>query len=217
MKPIERGEKKTMNFWGTLQQNIKKPIEVVGKTISGWFKKPEPLSPIPNMPQEQIATPTPSPKPKTLGEKMIAGFREYSGGQKLPIEAYVPQFVQAAETYPIFKKYPFLLPQVAILESSGGVNVTRTNNPLNWAARVQQQGLYEPAGWAQSINDMITAVGGDTKARPPEEPMRYAQTQFYEPFRSSEDLKKFAEIYEPENKNYYKNLTEGMKLFEKQK
>lgn len=201
------------NFWEQLKQNIKKPIGQVGQTISGWFEKPELISPIPTMSREQIAA---KPKEKTLSQKIIAGLREYSGGKKLPIEAYVPQFVQAAETHPIFKQHPFLLPQVAILESSGGVNVTRANNPLNWAARVQKQGLYSPTSWEQSINDMITAVGGDIEARPPTQPSRYAQTTYYEPFRKSKDLKKFAEIYEPGNKDYYKNLVEGIKLFEKQ-
>ena len=168
------------------------------------------VSPLPVMAQ---ATPTPAPN---VEEKIRKGFQAYGGGKPLPIEHHIPQFVEATEKYPIFKQNPYLLPQIAILESSGGRNVTRENNPLNWGARIQKQGLYQPKSWEQSIQDAITAIAGDIQARPPSQPTRHRQIAYYEPFRRSGDLRDFANIYEPDNPDYYRNLMEGIKLFENQ-
>jgi hypothetical protein len=165
-----------------------------------------------------IANPVQAKQPDKRAEierKIRGGLKAYSlkyaGGQKLPIEDYVPMFVEATK-YPIFQKYPFLLPQISIQESSGGRNVTRTNNPLNWGARIQQQGQYSPSSWDESIQDMISAVSGDR----PKGTSRYRQTLYYEPFRRSQDLRDFANTYESANPNYYNDLMQGMKVFETQ-
>ncbi len=142
------------------------------------------------------------------------GFREYSGGKELPIEEYIPMFVEAAEKYPVFRDNPYLLPQLAILESSGGQNVTRENNPLNWAARIQKQGLYSPQSWEQSIADAISAISGDRPQGP-----RYRQTAYYEPFRQSGDIQDFARAWEPRGDrglSYARDLLEGMRVFQNQ-
>lgn len=169
------------------------------------------VSPLP----ENTILPSRNPFLEIVEGKIRRGFREYSQGRQLPIEAHIPQFVEAVEQYPIFRKYPYLLPQLAILESSGGLNVTRAQNPLNWAARVQQAGLYTPQSWEESIRDAITAIGGDIEARPPTSP-RYRQTLYYAPFRETENLETFAKTYEPENEAYYRNLLEGIRFFEGQ-
>ena len=167
-----------------------------------------------------IPSPTPTPKTSDIERKIRAGLEGYSrihaGGRKIPLMDYVPQFVEATKKYPIFEQNPFLLPQIGILESSAGLNVTRPNNPLNWGARVQQQGLYNPKSWAESINDAITAIAGDIEARPPSQPNRFRQTTYYEPFRQSGNLRTFSDIYEPANPNYYPALLEGVKFFERQ-
>jgi len=173
---------------------------------------------------ELSATPTPTPTPTpSVEEKIRRGLRAYSdkyaGGKQLPIEEYIPLFVKATEKYPIFKQNPYLLPQISILESSAGLNVTRPNNPLNWGARVQKQGLYSPKSWEQSINDAITAIAGDIGARPPSQPIRYRQTTYYEPFRNTGDINLFAKAYEPrgdEGRSYARDLIEGIKVFENQ-
>ncbi len=151
----------------------------------------------------------------TLGQQMVKGLRGQLGGQT-PIENYIPQFVEAAKKYPIFQKYPFLLPQIAILESSGGVNVTRANNPLNWGARIQAAGQYSPNSWQQSIDDAITAIGGDYNSRP-KGSTRGANADFYQKFRDSGNLKDFVSTYEPANDSYYGNLSKGIEFFNKQK
>lgn len=160
------------------------------------------------------------PQISDVERKMRAGFRAYAdqhaGGKALPIEKHIPQFVEAAEKYPIFKQNPYLLPQSSILESSAGLNVTRENNPLNWGARIQKQGLYSPQSWEQSIQDAITAIAGDVEARPPTQPTRHRQTTYYEPFRRSGDLRDFANIYEPANPDYHENLLKGIEFFERQ-
>jgi len=163
-----------------------------------------------------MPTPTPTPTPlfPDLEERMRAGFLKYSGGKTLPIAPYVPQFAQAARKYPILQQHPFLMPAVSITESSGGQNVTRENNPLNWGARLQEKGLYKPGSWEESINDAITAIAGDLEARPTTQPERYRSTTYYEPFRQSGELQTFADIYEPANKDYYRTLIEALKNFQ---
>jgi len=140
------------------------------------------------------------------------GLIEYGANPRL-VE-FAPLFAQAAQKYPIFAKNPFLLPQIAILETSGGRNITRPNNPLNWGARVQATGNYNPLSWQESINDAITAIGGDP-LRGPAGSTRQKQTTYYQPFRESGDLKTFANIYEPDNGDYYDALVKGLPLFEK--
>jgi len=191
-----------------------------------WEPGYEPAPPI-----SPPSTPTIAPeRPQIAGAQQVAlsqgeverkireGLREYSqryaGGAQLPIEKFVPMFVDASQKYPVFRQNPFLLPQTSILESSAGLNVTRENNPLNWGAGLQKAGQYSPSSWEQSIQDMITAVGGDVVARPPTEPSRHRQTKYYAPFRETGSLREFADIYEPANPDYYHNLTEGIKVFE---
>jgi len=103
--------------------------------------RPTPAPAIPQQPVEQK-------NQQDYTDYIRSGLEKYSGGQaggkSLPIEKYIPTFNEAAQEYEIFAKYPWLLPAISILESSGGLNVTRKNNPLNRAARIQKQGGYEP-------------------------------------------------------------------------
>ncbi len=172
-------------------------------------------------------TPTPTPE-NNIEEAIRLGLQEYSktyaGGQELPIERHIGQMAEAAEKYPIFKKYPFLLPQMSILESSAGLSKgvqpdgTYKNNPLSWGARIQAAGGYNPKSWEESINDAITAIAGDVEARPPSQPIRHRQTTYYEPFRKSQSIADFAKAYErreDEGASYAHDIIEGMKVFEK--
>lgn len=145
------------------------------------------------------------PNPQSVESAILQGLREYSGGNALPIEEFIPMFVQATQDYPVFAQHPFLLPQISILETSGGRNVTRENNPLNWGARLQAQGLYNPQTPEEAIMAAITAIGGA--------PDRGRSASYYEPFRQSMDPLEFAQIYEPANPSYGRNLVAGMDLF----
>src|SRR3990167_10290257 len=153
--------------------------------------------PTPSRAPSQTPLPVPAPIKQAMGgnvsgvsseylddaeRKMRSYLKKYGGGKELPIEKHIPLFLDAIKKYPIFAQHPFLLPQISILETSAGQNITRKNNPLNWAARVQAQGLYEPETETQAILDAITAIAGDEQARP-KGTTRYRQTEYYKPFR----------------------------------
>lgn len=159
---------------------------------------------------------------KELERKMRAGLRAYNNGQPLPIEEHIPTFIQASQKYPVFTKHPYLLPAVSLVETSGGKNWQLYHNPLSWAARVQMAGNYNPASSAQSINDMITAVGGDQNrgAGYPAEiaASRVNQIRPYQKFRDSGNLQDFTTTYETpdSNPNYHRDVSNFIQMFEKQ-
>lgn len=170
--------------------------------------------------QIPISTPAPTPADlSNLTERIRAGYRSWNGGQPVPMEQYIPQMVQATQQYPIFQKNPFLLPAVSIVETGAGKNWRLNNNPLSWAARVQQAGNYNPTSNEQSIMDMISAVGGD-----PNRGAGYSGVEFtnrqnaiapYAPFRQSGNIQDFTNAYEPPsgNPNYYPALTKTLEYF----
>lgn len=166
------------------------------------------ISPLPNEPLTQA----PKQEKQIIKEAIVKGLTEYGANPKLI--GMADKFAEATQRYPIFKKYPFLLPQIAIAETSGGKYITRENNPLNWGARIQAKGNYNPKSWDQSIEDAITAIGGDAN-RGEAGSSRQRQTEYYKQFRKSGDLKDFANVYEPDNGDYYDILAKGMPLFEK--
>jgi hypothetical protein len=170
-------------------------------------------------------TPTTTPTATTFDQDALArqiqeGYRKYSGGQEVPMEQYIPLMVAAAQKYPIFKENPMLLPATSIVETSAGQNWKLNNNPLSWAARIQQAGGYSPTSPEQSINDMITAVGGDQNrgaGYDPETAASRLQTmRYYDKFRNSKNLKDFAETYDGGNDKYYPALIEALKHFQTQ-
>lgn len=152
-----------------------------------------------------VQTPMPTPMPiNDISEKIRKGLVDY-GGENLPALDYIPLFEQAAQQYPVFAHNPYLLPQISILESSGGRNITRPNNPLNWGARMQAQGLFNPISYEESINKAVSGIGERMGA--------------YEPFRvdrplTEEEIYQFANIYEPANQSYGPNLFAGIQRFQ---
>ena len=127
------------------------------------------------------------------------------GGEDVPALDYIPYFMKAMEMYPMFANNPYLLAQIAILESSGGQNITRANNPLNWGARLQAKGEYNPASNEESIMRAITGMG--------------ERLPYYEQFRqdrplTDEEIMQFAGVYEPANQGYGENLLKGIQHFQ---
>lgn len=143
------------------------------------------------------------PDPQEIARKIRAGYAEYSKGVPLPALDHVDQFVQATQQYPFFAKNPYLLPQIAILETSGGRNITRPNNLLNWGINVP--GNNEAFSKMTPAEVVARAISGLGQRSP-----------YYNEIRQTNDLQKFAKIYEPTNDSYYNALTEGFKLFERQ-
>ena len=216
-------------------------IQEILQLLTSPFQR-ELVSPLASSKQVNRSTPQPTPTPQVLNQivnaqsrkemaqasssekeierKIRAGFREYAKSQgvqgELPVEKYVPLLVEATKKYPVFKEQPFLLPQVSILETSGGRNITRPNNILNWGARLQKAGDYSPESYEQAIQDAITAIGGDMESRPPGTP-RGRTASYYQGFRDNpQDLKNFSNTYEPTNPEYYQNLIKGIEVFKRQ-
>lgn len=137
-----------------------------------------------------------------LARKIRSGLREQLG-KETPVEQYIPQLVEATRQYEFFRKNPYLLPQLAILETSGGQNITRPNNLLNW-------GIANPANnpiFAQMTPEEVLAraISGLGERSP-----------YYKDVRHTGNLRKFAQIYEPANPDYYQNLISGIRVFEQQ-
>lgn len=196
------------------------PLEILqnlGQSLSGLFGSQT----FTDMPQRQslpsqLITPKKSSK-EEIERKIRSGFKQYSKGKGVPIEQYIPQMLTATERYPIFQQYPYLIPAVSIVETSGGQDWGHLNNPLSWGARVQAKGLYNPESAEQSIEDFITAVGGDIN-RGPAGSTRQKQIEYYRPFREKGDISLFANTYEPPNynPNYLQDLLTYLALFENQ-
>jgi len=186
----------------------------------GWTPDTSNAQPLNNTPMPTVTpTATPMPSDQELENKIRAGYRKYSGGKEVPMEKHIPLMVQAAKKYPIFQQNPYLIPAVSIVETSAGQNWRLNNNPLSWAARVQQAGDYSPQSEEQSINDMITAVGGDAERGKGFDPetakRRQAQVAPYEKYRKSNNLQDFATTYEDvSNSKYYPALQSALKYFE---
>lgn len=140
--------------------------------------------------------------------KIKKGLRTYSelyyGGQPLPSEDHISQFIEASKKYPFFKKHPYLLPTLTILETSGGLNITRPNNLVNWAIRLPENNeAFSHMTRAQVLDRAISGIG--------ERDINYIG------IRDTGDLLKFANKYEPCNESYYTNMLKMIGFFERQK
>jgi hypothetical protein len=166
---------------------------------------------------QPTATPTQAPQQNPVD--LITKAIQIYGGKDAPILQHAQQMADATQKYDFFKYNPELLPLIGHLETSSGRNVTRANNPLNWAARIQAQGLYSPASSQQAIDDAITALAGDYTSR--NTPSRKRTADYYKEFRTGkpltdEELMKFANVYEPNNESYGPNLIQGRQFMRQQ-
>lgn len=189
-----------------------------GPATGGGAQFPQPTS-SPQAMAQQIAQPQLTGNDEELAKQILAGFRKYSKGKEVPVENQIPLMVEAAKKYPIFQKNPYLIPAVSIVETSAGQNWRLNNNPISWAARVQQAGNYQPANPEQSFKDMMSAVGGDPNRGAGYDPetarTRQSQIAPYEKFRQSNNLQDFATTYEDKaNERYYPALVEALKYFQ---
>ena len=161
------------------------------------------LSPIPKA-REKIST-EPAPKPAPDYKKAIEeGFKHWGD---VPASKYADKFVEAINKYPIFKQYPFMLPALSILETSGGAKMKQEHNILNW-------GIHLPKGYfnPQSPKEVIDKAASGIASRMP----------YYDQFRKSGDLLDFANVYAPLTDNpetgghvYAQNLKSVMDEFAK--
>jgi len=165
--------------------------------------------PSPTMMPQATPSYAPSANDYDLAEierKIIAALTEY-GGQDLPLLNFVPQMLEAAQRYPIFQQNPYLLPEVGILESSGGRNVTRPNSPFNWGINYPGNlEAYEQMTPEEILERMITGLGERMPA--------YEQFRTNQPL-TDEEIRAFSNTYvgEPGAYDNGRSLSEGMKWF----
>jgi hypothetical protein len=138
-----------------------------------------------------------------IERKMRAGLNRYP-----KMEQYIPTMMEAVNNYPMFRANPFLIPQQAILETSGGANITRPNNLINW-------GIRDPEANARfsqmTIEDVLKAAMdrlGKTTSIPAYKALHHGRKA------TPEELKMYANTYEPANLSYYDNLAKGIEYFE---
>lgn len=169
-------------------------------------------------------TPTPSPWPQAVAQPSVgdgldmqdienrirAGIQKYGAGSqeqgRVDFGQYVPQLLEAVKKYPFFRNNPYLLPQIAILETSAGRNITRPNNLLNWG--INYPGNNEAFSQMNPSQVLERAISGLGERSP-----------YYKQFRdvnrplNQEEVEQFANVYEPTNSSYGKNLWGGMQSF----
>lgn len=152
--------------------------------------------------------PTPTPTPDPIEQKIRQGLTNY-GGEDLPALNYVPQIMQAMERYPFLKNNPYLIPELMILETSGGRNITKPNNLVNWG--ISYPGNNEAFSKMTKEQVLERALSGLGNRSP-----YYSQFRTGNPM-TAEELLQFAKIYEPMNYDYGRSLSEGIKYFDNQK
>lgn len=100
------------------------------------------------------------------------------------------------EKYPIYQEMPYMIPAVAVNETSAGQNM-KGNRLVNW-------GIYEPTYNPTSIPHEIERMGSGVAERMPA----------YTEFRKTKDMNDFAKVYAPvsdnNSPNYGKNVLNVM-------
>lgn len=129
-------------------------------------------------------------------------------------------FAKSPEYAPIFEEYPFLLPAISILETSGGAKQAFKNNPLNYGIQAQKTGDYAPNSPQRNIQDAMTAIGGRGRMQGYTE-SQLRNSAYYEPFRQSKNLDDLGNTYAPSSdnpgtggKDYARNLKKVMEVFQ---
>lgn len=190
-------------------QNTQNNAPVVNPTPSPWGIAPTP-SPWPQEGQTPVATEGAAFNLQDVENRIRTGIQRYGAGSKdqgtVDFGQYIPQIVEAAQKYPFFRNNPYLLPQIAILETSAGRNVTRPNNLLNWG--INYPGNNEAFSNMTPAQVLETAISGLGERSP-----------YYKQFRdvnrpmTQEEVNQFAKIYEPGNAGYGSMLWNGMQSF----
>ena len=163
-----------------------------------------------NPPSAVVPSPRPTVKPAvkhSVDDYSAAIQKGFSHWGDVPAAKYAKVFAEESSKYPIFQKYPFLLPAISILETSAGKNVTYKNNLLNWGIKPQKQGLFSPQSMEEVIQKAASGISG--------------RTPYYKKFLETGNLSDLANVYAPESDNpgtggevYAKKLQEIMDIFE---
>lgn len=143
--------------------------------------------------------------PANIENTLRQGLTNY-GGKNLPMLNYLPEVVNATNQYDLFKNNPYLIPAISIAETSGGRNITRPNNLINYGVRDSNiNNIFSEVGPREALRRSLKEIGGTGKV--------YDKYRTGKPLSDTE-LQDFANTYEPMNKDYYNNLKKAMKYFE---
>ena len=146
--------------------------------------KPENVKGIQDQNLFSTPTPTPTPEWEPIKKSMEKGWQNWNNP---PASAYTQIMAEESLKYPILKKYPFLLPAISILETSGGKNITYPNNLLNWGIIPQKKGQFTPKSFEEVISKAASGIG--------------ERMPYYKEFRETGNLEDLAEVYAPIEQN----------------
>jgi len=226
---IVKGIKK----WATTPKEItipsKNPNLISPEVPSGWTPpkinlgtqiQPTIAKTQPVVQQKITTTPTPSPTPDAqqqtvpvdtskIENAIRQGYREYGGGQDVPMSQYAKKLAELSQTSEILKKYPYLQAGISIIESSAGKNAGMLerypNNPVSWGIQAQRKGLFQPSSIDETLEKMATGISG-----------RYP---VYQKFVDTGDIRELLRHYAPptenDTENYYRSLMSLMDMFKK--
>jgi len=133
--------------------------------------------------------------------KTVDKVKTYFEGYKAPLAKYAKDYVRISKEYNLDYRVPVV---ISFLESTGGKNITRKNNPANLGARFGQ--TYDTM--EEGIRAVISAIGG--RKGTTNNGKAWTKTQlrtssYYEKYRETitedkpeGDLRVLAQIYEPD-------------------
>ena len=195
--------------------NFQSIIQGIRDKVGGFFQ-PKLISPLPDnyqFPQPVQAAPAPqgnvlgatakSPELPPVTEAQIReGWSKYGDGNA-PAATASATFAEVANQYPVLRKYPGLLPAMAMKESSGGK--ANTKNWFNWGLYNDDYNETDPN---EVIRSVARAIGGG----------KSNSAHYYEKFRETGDIRDMLDRYAPPTENdtglYHKQLMDWMKMFE---
>jgi hypothetical protein len=166
-------------------------------------------------PKPTVAQVTPTATPPiaatpTEKETMIKKYFDYYDA---PFSKYAKQFAENAENHNLDYRIPAV---ISMLETSGGKNVTRENNPGNVNAR-QGQTYKDMETGIKALASIIGGREGDEWTA-----AQKRNASYYQKYRDTitkenpvGDLDILAKIYEPANPDYPRQLKWGVENFEK--
>jgi hypothetical protein len=187
---------------------------------------PKLFSPIPASAAEATLSPTVTPQQQPVQQLQEPPKKQFSQDQykqaiqagfqnwgNPPAATLAGEFAKAPGSDPIYQQYPFLLPAISVLETSGGAKEKQPNNLLNWGINLPK-GYFDPQNPQETINKAMTGLAGRT---PDYTPQKYLDT-----FRKTGDLSALGNWYAPPSDNpgtggntYADNLRQVMSIFQK--
>lgn len=208
--PVARGAK-TLN---EVAQAAKQPVSNRG-VIDGWdysgIPEGQGYMPAPvasPQPRQVMGAATPGLSRQDLADRISRGLQGQVGN--VPAVKLSDVFGEIGAEYPFFKDNPYLLPQISILETTGGKHVTYPNNYVNYGIR------------DANINNIFRNTTPDDVLR--RTAREIGETgNVYKRFRTGaplteEQIADFINTYAPPHENntqaYIQNLIKGMQYFQ---